>query len=87
MNTSSFALYRQTTIGLALQSALEDMVEYKEVSQSLEAKMLTSFDKVICKQFADVIEDPTCYLTARSANYNHCDDVWCFTVVLCKIEG
>ncbi len=84
---TQFTIYRQTTLGKALEEALNELEAFDDVNVELIRKVQETFDTVICQKFREVAPIQKCKLQGKCTNYNNCDDVWRFMLNKCEIRG
>ncbi|PIO73258.1 Transcription initiation factor IIA, gamma subunit, helical domain protein [Teladorsagia circumcincta] len=76
-----YQMYRNTTLGEALQKTLDDLVHEQMIPPQLAVKVLAIYDKAINKALAQKAKNKM-YFKASCAEklraYRHCDNVWTF---------
>lgn len=75
---SSYALYRGTTLGQALDKTLEDMESEGLLTKSLASKVLQQFDKSMNKQISRLPKEKMNFCATQLLTYRYCDNVWTF---------
>ncbi|CAI2348161.1 unnamed protein product [Caenorhabditis sp. 36 PRJEB53466] len=75
---SSYALYRGTTLGQALEQTLNDMEEEGLLPKQLVSKVLTQFDKSMNKQISRLPKEKMNFCATQLLTYRYCDNVWTF---------
>ncbi|CAL2036238.1 hypothetical protein CAEBREN_09207 [Caenorhabditis brenneri] len=75
---SSYALYRGTTLGQALEQTLSDMDDEGLLPKSLVNKILFQFDKSMNKQISRLPKEKVQFCATQLVTYRYCDNVWTF---------
>lgn len=74
----SYQLYRNTTLGITLQDALDELISSQQITPDLALKVLLQFDRSMCTALTKV---KTRYnLKGKLKVYRYCDNVWTFVV-------
>ena len=73
---SSYQLYRNTTLGIALQDALDEQIGTQQLSPSLALKVLQQFDKSMTQSLNQKIKTRYTFKGGRLKVYRYCDNVW-----------
>eukprot|EP00455_Lapot_gusevi_P014363 TRINITY_DN1713_c0_g1_i1.p1 TRINITY_DN1713_c0_g1~~TRINITY_DN1713_c0_g1_i1.p1 ORF type:complete len:109 (-),score=21.23 TRINITY_DN1713_c0_g1_i1:266-592(-) len=77
-------IYRQSTLGQALEDALDELSPQK-VPEDLVEIIKQQFDKSMQQKLAEKAETKGSF-TGRLKNYNFCDNVWTFDLEDFKFE-
>ena len=72
---SSYQLYRNTSLGIALQDALDEQVKTQQVTPSLALKVLQQFDKSMTQSLNQKVKTRYTF-KGRLKVYRYCDNVW-----------
>lgn len=72
---SSYQLYRNTTLGIALQDALDDQIANQKVNPELALKVLQQFDKSMTQALNQKIKNRYTF-KGKLKVYRFCDNVW-----------
>lgn len=72
----SYQVYRNTTLGNALQSALEELIDKEELPKHLAVRCLAQFDRSINNAFRNKIKTMLTFRSAHLKTYRFCDNVW-----------
>ncbi|CAD6199909.1 unnamed protein product [Caenorhabditis auriculariae] len=81
---AAYAMYRNTTLGVALDQTLEDMIAEGLVPKQLASKVLTQFDKSINKMLSRLAKEKMHFRAGKLITYRYCDNVWTF--ILDEVE-
>ncbi|XP_055697155.1 transcription initiation factor IIA subunit 2 isoform X2 [Phlebotomus papatasi] len=80
----SYQLYRQTTVGLALQESLDELFKYGQITPQLALKVILQFDKSINAALSNRVKARVTFKAAKLNTYRFCDNVW--TLMLNDVE-
>lgn len=72
---SSYQLYRNTTLGIALQDALDEQIKTRQVTPPLALKVLQQFDKSMTQSLNQKVKTRYTF-KGRLKVYRYCDNVW-----------
>lgn len=72
---SSYQLYRNTTLGISLQDALDEQIGTQQVTPSLALKVLQQFDKSMTQSLNQKVKTRYTF-KGRLKVYRYCDNVW-----------
>lgn len=75
---SRMAIYRKTTLGLALTDTLDEMVSTGNISDALMESVLKQFDKSFREAFADKVNSSPVKFRYKVDSYRFLDHVWTF---------
>jgi len=75
---SSYQLYRNTTIGHALQEALDELMQLQLLSPTLALKVLLQFDKSVNSALNTRVKTKVNFRAEKLNTYRFCDSVWTF---------
>ncbi|CAI2349320.1 unnamed protein product [Caenorhabditis sp. 36 PRJEB53466] len=78
MEKPNYQLYRNTTLGQALQKTLDDFVGEQLIPDSLSKKVMDSFDKSINKTLPQRAKNKVTFKGEKLVAYRYCDNVWTF---------
>ncbi|CAI5444498.1 unnamed protein product [Caenorhabditis angaria] len=78
MEKPNYQLYRNTTLGQALQKTLEDLVAEQMIPDSLSRKMMDVFDKSFNKTLPQKAKNKVTFRGDKLRAYRYCDNVWTF---------
>ncbi|KAL4216362.1 Transcription initiation factor IIA subunit 2 [Mactra antiquata] len=81
--SSSYQLYRNTTLGHTLQESLDELIQIGQITPQLALKVLLQFDKAINTALASRVKNRVSF-KGKLNTYRFCDNVWTF--VLNKAE-
>uniref|UniRef100_A0A0K0DIT1 Transcription initiation factor IIA subunit 2 n=1 Tax=Angiostrongylus cantonensis TaxID=6313 RepID=A0A0K0DIT1_ANGCA len=73
-----YQMYRNTTLGEALQKTLDDLVHEQMIPPQLAVKVLAIYDKAINKALAQKAKNKMYFKAEKLRAYRHCDNVWTF---------
>ncbi|KAK6743180.1 hypothetical protein RB195_010443 [Necator americanus] len=73
-----YQMYRNTTLGEALQKTLDDLVHEQMIPLQLAEKVLFIYDKAINKALAQKAKNKMYFKAEKLRAYRHCDNVWTF---------
>ncbi|WKY01032.1 hypothetical protein Q1695_015212 [Nippostrongylus brasiliensis] len=73
-----YQMYRNTTLGEALQKTLDDLVHEQMIPPQLAVKVLAIYDKAINKALAQKAKNKMYFKADKLRAYRHCDNVWTF---------
>ncbi|KHN76752.1 Transcription initiation factor IIA subunit 2 [Toxocara canis] len=76
----AYQMYRTTTLGVALQKALDDFVQDGLITPQLAMKVLTTFDKAINKALQVRVKNKVTFRADKLVTYRFCDNVWTFVM-------
>ncbi|ETN69753.1 Transcription initiation factor IIA, gamma subunit, helical domain protein [Necator americanus] len=76
----AYMMYRETTLGTALNRTLEEFVEEGLITRPLAMKVLTTFDKNINKALAFRVKNKVQFKADKLVTYRYCDNVWTFVI-------
>ncbi|KIH66922.1 Transcription initiation factor IIA, gamma subunit, helical domain protein [Ancylostoma duodenale] len=76
----AYVMYRETTLGTALNRTLEEFVEEGLITRPLAMKVLTTFDKNINKALAFRVKNKVQFKADKLVTYRYCDNVWTFVI-------
>uniref|UniRef100_A0AC35TLK2 Transcription initiation factor IIA subunit 2 n=1 Tax=Rhabditophanes sp. KR3021 TaxID=114890 RepID=A0AC35TLK2_9BILA len=76
----TYQMYRQTTLGQALDRTLDDMVKEGQISDGLKEKVLMTFDASINQALANKAKNKTTFKATKLRAYRYCDNVWSFVM-------
>jgi len=76
----SAALYRNTTLGLALQETLDEMIFQGSITPSLSQAILLKFDKVMSQRLGDEGNPNVTIYAQKLLGYRFADQVWTFAL-------
>lgn len=76
---SSYQLYRNTTLGIALQDALDEQIRTQQVTPSLALKVLQQFDKSMTQSLNQKVKARYNF-KGKLRVYRYCDNVWTFVI-------
>ncbi|VDM65463.1 unnamed protein product [Strongylus vulgaris] len=79
-NSMAYVMYRETTLGTALNRTLEEFVEEGLITRPLAMKVLTTFDKNINKALAFRVKNKVQFKADKLVTYRYCDNVWTFVI-------
>lgn len=71
----SYELYRNTTLGVCLQDALDEMISNQQISPNLALRVLKQYDKSISKALSSRVRTRYSF-KAHLKTYRYCDNVW-----------
>ncbi|CAK5071410.1 unnamed protein product [Meloidogyne enterolobii] len=74
----TYQMYRSTTIGVALQTSLDDLITEGLISQQLAGTVMTTFDKCINKALSERARNKVNFKAEKLRAYRFCDNVWTF---------
>jgi transcription initiation factor TFIIA small subunit len=80
----SYTLYRNTTLGNALQDALDELRQMQMLPPSIAPKVLIEFDKSIDRAMSSRVKNKLTFRAGELKTYRLCDNVW--TVMLNDVE-
>ncbi|XP_037950288.1 transcription initiation factor IIA subunit 2-like [Teleopsis dalmanni] len=72
----SYQLYRNTTLGYALQDTLDEQIQQGKISPALASKVLGQFDKSVVKMLGQSGNAKCVFKANKLNNYRFCDNVW-----------
>ncbi len=72
---SSYQLYRNTTLGIALQDALDEQIKTQQISPDLALKVLQRFDKSMTQSLNQKVKTRYTF-KGKLKVYRYCDNVW-----------
>lgn len=72
----SYQVYRQTTLGTALQATLEEFLKNDKLTESLAFRCLVQYDRSINNAFRHKIRTMLTFRSAHLKTYRFCDNVW-----------
>ena len=73
--TTNYQLYRNTTLGITLQDALDSQISAQQITPDLALKVLQQFDRSISTALSQKVK--TRYnFKGRLKVYRYCDNVW-----------
>jgi hypothetical protein len=72
----TYALYRGTRLGIALQEALGELEEYDQISPSIKNAILRKFDETICDKLENDLENRLTIRAEKLWSFRFCDSVW-----------
>ncbi|GMR43291.1 hypothetical protein PMAYCL1PPCAC_13486, partial [Pristionchus mayeri] len=81
---ATYQLYRNTTVGQALQQTLNDFQAEDIISRALAERVMATFDKVINKTLNTKAKNKMNFKAEKLRAYRFCDNVWTF--VMEKVE-
>eukprot|EP00033_Pygsuia_biforma_P001372 GCRY01001553.1.p1 GENE.GCRY01001553.1~~GCRY01001553.1.p1 ORF type:complete len:112 (+),score=8.15 GCRY01001553.1:152-487(+) len=86
--TSHYELYRNSTLGVSLTDALDEMIQNEMIPADLALKVLLQFDKSINEALATSVKTKAT-LKGHLNTYRGCDNVWTFILQNCtfRCEG
>eukprot|EP01116_Phalansterium_solitarium_P011745 TRINITY_DN27502_c0_g1_i1.p1 TRINITY_DN27502_c0_g1~~TRINITY_DN27502_c0_g1_i1.p1 ORF type:complete len:145 (+),score=30.22 TRINITY_DN27502_c0_g1_i1:159-593(+) len=71
----SSSIYRQATVGLALQDSLQELLQKGQISEGLVEKILQNFDKAVARAFSTRINNKATFKGTLNT-YRYCENVW-----------
>ncbi|CAK9293183.1 unnamed protein product [Gordionus sp. m RMFG-2023] len=74
----SYQIYRNTTLGHALQESLDEMLEGGQITPQIKFKVLAQFDKAINNALANRVRTRINFRAGHLNTYRFCDNVWTF---------
>lgn len=80
----AYQMYRTTTLGVALRSTLDELVEDGTITPTLAQNVMATFDKSINKALSQRVKNKTSFKAEKLRAYRFCDNVWTF--VMEKVE-
>ncbi|CAL2035638.1 hypothetical protein CAEBREN_10283 [Caenorhabditis brenneri] len=80
MEKPNYQLYRNTTLGQALQKTLDDFISEQLIPESLSKKVMDSFDKSINRILPMKAKNKVNFRADKLRAYRYCDNVWTFIV-------
>ncbi|KAG8041095.1 hypothetical protein G9C98_002083 [Cotesia typhae] len=83
----SYQLYRNTTIGNALQDALDILVLSEQLTNEQASKILLQFDKSINRVLATTNRSYVSFKAGKLGYYRFCDNVWTFKLKDVEFRG
>ena len=72
---SSYQLYRNTTLGIALQDALDEQIRTQQISPNIALKVLQQFDKSMTQSLNSKVKTRYTF-KGKLKVYRYCDNVW-----------
>ena len=72
---SSYQLYRNTSLGIALQDALDEQIKSQQVTPDLALKVLQQFDKSMTQSLNQKVKTRYAF-KGKLKVYRYCDNVW-----------
>lgn len=72
---SSYQLYRNTTLGISLQDALDEQIRTQQVTPGLALKVLQQFDKSMTQSLSQKVKTRYTF-KGKLKVYRYCDNVW-----------
>ncbi|GMT19982.1 hypothetical protein PFISCL1PPCAC_11279, partial [Pristionchus fissidentatus] len=77
---ATYQLYRNTTVGQALQQTLNDFLAEEVLSNALAERVMATFDKVINKTLNTKAKNKMNFKAEKLRAYRFCDNVWTFVI-------
>ncbi|WFD41908.1 Transcription initiation factor IIA subunit 2 [Malassezia psittaci] len=74
-----YEFYRQSSIGMQLTDALDELIQSGHINPILAMKVLEQFDKSISETLANQVKSKGT-VKGHLHNYRLCDEVWTFIV-------
>ncbi|WFD39754.1 Transcription initiation factor IIA subunit 2 [Malassezia japonica] len=74
-----YEFYRQSSIGMQLTDALDELIQSGHINPILAMKVLEQFDKSISETLANNVKSKGT-VKGHLHNYRLCDEVWTFIV-------
>ncbi|PAV88857.1 hypothetical protein WR25_01725 [Diploscapter pachys] len=77
---ANYVMYRNTTLGHALQKTLDDFVHEQQIPSALAEKFMATFDKSFNKVISAKPKNKVTFRADKLRAYRYCDNVWTFLV-------
>ncbi|WFD30330.1 Transcription initiation factor IIA subunit 2 [Malassezia sp. CBS 17886] len=74
-----YEFYRQSSIGIQLTDALDELIQSGHINPILAMKVLEQFDKSISETLANTVKAKGS-VKGHLHNYRLCDEVWTFII-------
>ncbi|CAB3401901.1 unnamed protein product [Caenorhabditis bovis] len=78
MERPNYQLYRNTTLGQALQKTLDEFVGEQMITEGLSKRVMESFDKSFNRILSQKAKNKVTFKGERLRAYRYCDNVWTF---------
>ncbi|CAI4231154.1 unnamed protein product [Auanema sp. JU1783] len=75
---ATYIMYRNTTLGEALQKTLDDLINDDLVTPALAQKVLAVYDRAINKALSKMAKNKVSFKADKLRAYRYCDNVWTF---------
>uniref|UniRef100_A0A914DTH2 Transcription initiation factor IIA subunit 2 n=1 Tax=Acrobeloides nanus TaxID=290746 RepID=A0A914DTH2_9BILA len=76
----SYQMYRTTTLGVALQETLDELIRDGQLTNQLALRVLATFDKCINNALSTRTKNKTNFKADKLRAYRFCDNVWTFVM-------
>lgn len=80
----SYQVYRETTLGQALQDTLDELIVSGKLNNRMAARVLQEFDKAISLALEQKVKNRLIIKCNKLKTYRFCDNVW--TLLLQDVE-
>ena len=78
--------YRDTTLGQALETSLDSLLNSGEINQLTKDNILKTYDLSILETFKDLQGNRNTKISGKSISYNNVEDIWRFKLDSLEIK-
>lgn len=69
-------VYRQTTLGITLQAALDEIIAREKLPEHLAGRCMIQFDRCLSNAFKNKVKTILTFKSAHLKTYRYCDSIW-----------
>ncbi len=70
-------LYKKTILWTKLEEAMNELKEQHRITESLEKKIISKFDEIICEELSTNSKNKY-NIKGKVTSFRNCDDIWIF---------